>query len=1287
MYCIITTSYVKRIYLLISLCKFSTLLDLIANRKYVGTWSGEVYIDHKPRGPLFSRETAYVLQDDVHISTLTVEETLLYAAWTRLEEGTTLETRQERVNQLLEMMGLSHVKNSLIGDANTKGISGGQLKRLSIAVEIVGLPKLIFLDEPTSGLDSSISLEVMSAVKNITKGQRTCMSTIHQPSKDVFALFDKLCLVAGGRMIYYGPTSEVTNFFSSPKLGYKWEGGFKNPAEYAVEISSGQRIPEDDTEPTQVEQIEKLFKQSKYYKAPSLAAQSTETEIIAPGDGRLFATSTFTQLQMMLSRTWISRMRNKPDLIAQFLKNVGVAILFGIVYINAGHVSTPLYQYGILDTKAANINSLMFMCMMFCMAGNVQAVPYLCSSLVLYRRELKANAYGTFSFFAAQIITALPIQMFFHLFFIIILYFMVDFSSNAEHFFYYLFNLYFANIASYASALAVSAAIEVEVLALAAYPAQFLVLTTFTGYAIKLGNIPDYWYWVTYIDYCRWCFTGLMVNQWEAQNTDDSLNDILGDYSMNDFNKGDSFWILLLFVIGFCGFVYYCLLPHTNKLLRVPNAGDVVAVMARQSLAGRTSSVDNRKSNAVGSRLSYAVGARASTAQEFMKATGVMYGTRPSTVTTTLMARGSMAVLKGDRLASNSHVTASRFMKTEEDYSTFDDEAPLEYDPPRDTEAFKLTSGNVEKSVGCKLLFQDVYYSVTSKADGKTQLPLLTGVSGMALPGQMVALMGASGAGKSTLLDVLAQRKNTGIITGNITYNGNEEMTAYGYVMQDNIHIGILTVRETFAFATDLRLPPTTPKQERDDRVKKILDMLDLGHVAESILGTTGIRGISGGQLKRVSIGVELVTLPDLIFLDEPTTGLDSSISLEVMSAVRNLADQNRTVICTIHQPSEDTFALFNQLLLMAAGRIIYFGPTSEMISYFRDSVYRFHYREGDNPADYVVAVAGGFIKSADDKVIKGSELADYYQTTKQAKSVLDFYIKEGRPCKGAPTDRQPPRKVIGTYTTPVSFHLPVMLRRRFLVMYKDPAPVFGPMFRDFMVGFFYGSVFYQLSDGTEDYVNRLSLIFFALLLQMMGQMDNISMMMEDRLMFYRERGAQAYGPAAYWVSLWVPQIPMLFMNTLLFCTSLYPLSGFRTDNSDKFGYFFFILLLTSYAAMLGAFTVCSIAESTQAALSFFPMFLVFNIVYSGYLIVLPDLPAWQGDWLPYACMCRYCYQGLVLNEFQNNERLQYREILIHNLGFGSISINGCIGLLFLMIGIYGSGLLAALTYIDFEQR
>ena len=124
----------------------STLLDLLANRKLTGIWSGEILVNSYPRSPWFKREIAYVIQDDIHIPILTVEETIRYAAWTRMPEGTTTESREKRVEQLLEMMSLTSVKDSIVGDAMRKGISGGQKKRLSIAVEIVSLPEIIFLD-------------------------------------------------------------------------------------------------------------------------------------------------------------------------------------------------------------------------------------------------------------------------------------------------------------------------------------------------------------------------------------------------------------------------------------------------------------------------------------------------------------------------------------------------------------------------------------------------------------------------------------------------------------------------------------------------------------------------------------------------------------------------------------------------------------------------------------------------------------------------------------------------------------------------------------------------------------------------------------------------------------------------------------------------------------------------------------------------------------------------------------------------------------------------------------
>jgi ABC-type multidrug transport system ATPase subunit len=121
----------------------STLLDLLACRKKDGQWSGDIFINRKPRSKFYTRDSAYVLQDDVHLATLTVEETIYYSAWCRMPEGTSEEDVRKRVQLLLGMMGLDAIRSSVIGDGMHKGISGGQLKRLSIAVEIVALPDLV----------------------------------------------------------------------------------------------------------------------------------------------------------------------------------------------------------------------------------------------------------------------------------------------------------------------------------------------------------------------------------------------------------------------------------------------------------------------------------------------------------------------------------------------------------------------------------------------------------------------------------------------------------------------------------------------------------------------------------------------------------------------------------------------------------------------------------------------------------------------------------------------------------------------------------------------------------------------------------------------------------------------------------------------------------------------------------------------------------------------------------------------------------------------------------------
>jgi ABC-type multidrug transport system ATPase subunit len=221
---------------------------MLADRKLVGSWSGDIYVDGRPRTPDFRLRTAYVLQDDVHIPTLTVEESVYYACWSRCVNIKTREQIQERVDHLLKMMGIDHVRKSIIGDPMRKGISGGQLKRLSIAVELVTLPDVIFLDEPTSGLDSSIALEVMSAVQEITGKGKLCISTIHQPSPEVFGLFDRVVLMVSGRLIFAGATSDAVSYFTRPQLGYKYTQG-TNPAEFIIAVGGGSQLPEGSVVP------------------------------------------------------------------------------------------------------------------------------------------------------------------------------------------------------------------------------------------------------------------------------------------------------------------------------------------------------------------------------------------------------------------------------------------------------------------------------------------------------------------------------------------------------------------------------------------------------------------------------------------------------------------------------------------------------------------------------------------------------------------------------------------------------------------------------------------------------------------------------------------------------------------------------------------------------------------------------------------------------------------------------------------------------------------------------
>lgn len=225
------------------------------------------------------------------------------------------------------------------------------------------------------------------------------------------------------------------------------------------------------------------------------------------------------------------------------------------------------------------------------------------------------------------------------------------------------------------------------------------------------------------------------------------------------------------------------------------------------------------------------------------------------------------------------------------------------------------------------LVWKDVTYVVplpSSLGGGHKQL--LQGVSGCALPGRMMALMGASGAGKTTLLDVLAGRKTSGTMHGAVLVNGfPKESKSFArisaYVEQNDVHETFSTVAEALAFSAALRLQPSVSAATRRAFVDDIIRLLELDPIRDREVGAPGsAEGLSPGQRKILTIAVELVSNAPLIFLDEPTSGLDSRAAQVVIREVRKIANLGRTVVCTVHQPSKELFLNFDDVCLLQRG-------------------------------------------------------------------------------------------------------------------------------------------------------------------------------------------------------------------------------------------------------------------------------------------------------------------------------------------------------------------------------
>ncbi|XP_042375083.1 ABC transporter G family member 12-like [Zingiber officinale] len=258
------------------------------------------------------------------------------------------------------------------------------------------------------------------------------------------------------------------------------------------------------------------------------------------------------------------------------------------------------------------------------------------------------------------------------------------------------------------------------------------------------------------------------------------------------------------------------------------------------------------------------------------------------------------------------------------------------------------------------LVWEDLTAALPNYGSGRPPKKLIQDLSGYAVPGRILAIMGPSGSGKSTLLDSLAGRLgNNVVLHGSVLLNGRKRRLDYGavaYVRQENVFLGTLTVRETITYSAHLRLPAAGRRKAEEAAVAEVVEatILEMGlqECADRVIGNWHMRGISGGEKKRLSIALEILTRPRLLFLDEPTTGLDSAAAFFVVQTLKHIAvDGNKTIVSSIHQPSSEVFGLLDDLCLLSGGEAVFFGDAKLATQFFADVGFPCPRRR--NPSDH----------------------------------------------------------------------------------------------------------------------------------------------------------------------------------------------------------------------------------------------------------------------------------------------------------------------------------------------
>lgn len=563
------------------------------------------------------------------------------------------------------------------------------------------------------------------------------------------------------------------------------------------------------------------------------------------------------------------------------------------------------------------------------------------------------------------------------------------------------------------------------------------------------------------------------------------------------------------------------------------------------------------------------------------------------------------------------------------------------------------------------LTFKNVFYQIPiGKNKTKT---ILNNVSGYFKSGEVTAIMGPSGCGKTSILNFLTDRIEfvRGAVHKSEIFLNSEPIEPRtvsdysSYVMQDDVLVDVLTPVETLKFIAKLKKIKT--EKEYDKEVEELIEILKIEKCKDTWIGNPTRKGLSGGEKKRVSIGVEIISNPSILFLDEPTSGLDSTTSGVIIEFLKELAKvKNMIIAFSIHQPSSNIFQHFDRMLILNKGELVYQGPAQEMdkagnvidgiVPYF-DNELGIPLQVKANPCDAFMHIieeqnagAEGTHVIEDENLKSKPPLTESYKEKRLSKidKEIDEILGRGEKC-------MIPKK--NAKNVPYCTEFAQLLKRSWTVYIRNPSTLRIKCIMTLVYIFISLSIFWRLDKDYYGFNDRAGFLFFFSVNHFLSIIFGaILVFPQERPIFLRENQGKLYGVSTYYISKSIVETPLVLINNVIYSAIVYYLVDLRGGAGHFFMFLFIFFILAWMSHSMGYFFGTTFSDLNTATIitqfTVIPFFL-----FSGFLINVVNMPIWLS-WLQYFSPFRFSIEASMKNEFEGRNS-SYHILDEYNMDLG----------------------------------